>query len=125
MGGSVHPKLMKTGRGARFSVLAGTSVTATRLGMPNTITAGRMTYDLRRLRLHGTIERIPKTHRYQVTPIGLREALVFPRVHARLYRPGVAEITANGPPEGSGLARQIAKLEEEIDKQIQRAKLAA
>lgn len=26
---------------------------------------GRMTYDLRRLRLHGLIERIPKTHRYR------------------------------------------------------------
>ena len=93
--------------------------------MPNTITAGRMTYDLRRLRLHGMIERIPKTHRYRVTPVGLREALFFTRAHARLYRPAVAEIMANGPPEGSALARQFAKLEEEIDKQIQRAKLAA
>jgi hypothetical protein len=93
--------------------------------MPNTITAGRMTYDLRRLRLHGMIERIPKTHRYRVTPVGLREALFFTRVHARLYRPAVAEIMVNGPPEGSGLARQLAKFEEEIDKQIQRAKLAA
>jgi hypothetical protein len=30
--------------------------------------AGRMTYDLRRLRLHGLIERIPKSHRYDITP---------------------------------------------------------
>jgi hypothetical protein len=29
------------------------------------ITPGRMTYDLRRLRLHGFIQRIPGTHRYQ------------------------------------------------------------
>jgi len=39
---------------------------------------GRMTYDLRRLRLHGIIERIPKSHRYEVTPSGLRIALFFP-----------------------------------------------
>jgi hypothetical protein len=26
-----------------------------------------MTYDLRRLRLHGIIERIPHSHRYQLT----------------------------------------------------------
>ena len=32
---------------------------------------GRMTYDLRRLRLHGIIERIPHSHRYQLTPPGL------------------------------------------------------
>ena len=42
---------------------------------PTTISQGRMTYDLRRLRLHGMIERIPKTHRYRVTPFGLRVAL--------------------------------------------------
>lgn len=30
---------------------------------PATITRGRMTYDLRRLRLHGIIERIESTHR--------------------------------------------------------------
>jgi len=34
---------------------------------PATITQGRMTYDLRRLRLHGMIERIPKTHCYRVS----------------------------------------------------------
>jgi hypothetical protein len=34
---------------------------------PKSITPGRTTYDLRRLRLHGFIERIPGTHRYQVT----------------------------------------------------------
>ncbi len=35
---------------------------------PSTITSGQMSYDLRRLRLHGLIERIPRTHRYQLTP---------------------------------------------------------
>jgi hypothetical protein len=39
--------------------------------------AGRITYDLRRLRLHGLIERIPGTHRYLVTERGLRTALFF------------------------------------------------
>ena len=40
---------------------------------------GRMTYDLRRLRLHGLIERIPFTHsRYRVTDHGLRTALCRP-----------------------------------------------
>lgn len=38
---------------------------------PATMTAGRTTYDLRRLRLHGLIERVPHTHRCRVTPFGL------------------------------------------------------
>src|SRR4029434_6682484 len=32
--------------------------------------AGHTTYDLRRLRLHGLIERVPHTHRYRLTPSG-------------------------------------------------------
>jgi hypothetical protein len=92
---------------------------------PTTITQGRMTYDLRRLRLHGMIERIPKTHRYRITPFGLRAALFFTRVHARLYRPAVAEVMSNGPPDNTGLAHQFAKLEAEIDKRIHHANLAA
>ena len=37
--------------------------------------SGRMTYDLRRLRLRGIIERIPRTQRYRVTAEGLCIAL--------------------------------------------------
>ena len=36
-----------------------------------------MTYDLRRLRLHGLIERIPHTHRYRPTPLGWRTAWFY------------------------------------------------
>ena len=84
-----------------------------------------MTYDLRRLRLHGMIERIPKTHRYRVTPFGLRAALFFTRTHARLYRPVVSELMTNAPPPDDGLARQLAQIEEEIGKRIQRVNLVA
>jgi hypothetical protein len=84
-----------------------------------------MTYDLRRLRLHGMIERIPKTHRYRVTDFGLRAALYFTRVHARLYRPGVAQILPNAPPLHSDIQRAFNKLEAEIDEHIRKAKLAA
>jgi len=36
---------------------------------PADLTQGRMTYHLRRLRLHAMIERIPKSHRYRVTAL--------------------------------------------------------
>jgi len=92
---------------------------------PTTISQGRMTYDLRRLRLHGMIERIPKTHRYRVTPFGLRVALFFTRAHARLYRPSVTQFSANAPPHNSRLALQFQKLENAIHTYVQEAHLAA
>jgi hypothetical protein len=92
---------------------------------PNHITQGKMTYDLRRLRLHGMIERIPKTHRYRVTDFGFRAALFFTRTHARLYRPGFAEVLPNAPPVDSQLQRHLAKIQAEIDRRVCEAKLAA
>ena len=59
---------------------------------PSLMTQGRMSYDLRRLRLHGLIERIPGSHRYQVTDRGLRIAIFLSRVHARLVRPGLSSL---------------------------------
>jgi hypothetical protein len=84
-----------------------------------------MTYDLRRLRLHGIIERIPRTHRYSVTPFGLRVALFFTRAHARLYRPSVTQFNTKAPPPNSRLAQHFQKLEHTIDTYLREAKLAA
>jgi hypothetical protein len=55
---------------------------------------GAMTYDLRRLRLHGLIERVPHTFRYVVTPTGLQLAFVVSRVYLRLLHPDWSDITA-------------------------------
>src|SRR4029450_10415900 len=43
---------------------------------PAELTPGQMTYHLRRLRLHGIIERIPAAHRYRVTRRGGRAGRV-------------------------------------------------
>jgi predicted MarR family transcription regulator len=67
------------------------------------ITAGKMTYDLRRLRAHGLITRIPRTRRYQVTTTGLTHALLFTHAHDHLLRTGLAEITDPDPPSPSRL----------------------
>jgi hypothetical protein len=71
--------------------------------LPEAITSGQATYDLRRLRHHGLIERIPKTHRYQVTDTGLRYALFLTRAHNRILRTGLAELTDPHPPLSSKL----------------------
>jgi len=59
---------------------------------PQQYTQGQMTYQLRRLRLHGLIQRQPATHRYGVTDHGLRVALFFTRSYARIIRPVLAQI---------------------------------
>jgi hypothetical protein len=70
------------------------------LGVPaESITPGKMTYDLRRLRQHGLIERIPHTFRYQVTDTGLARALFLTRLHDRFLRTGLASLA--GPADGS------------------------
>ena len=55
-----------------------------------TLGPGAMTYQLRRLRLHGLIERQPNSHRYHVTDSGFRAALFFTRTYNHLLRPGLA-----------------------------------
>jgi hypothetical protein len=49
--------------------------------------AGAMTYDLRRLRLHGIIRRAPGTLRYTLTPNGMRAAFLYTTLYRRLRRP--------------------------------------
>jgi hypothetical protein len=84
-----------------------------------------MTYDLRRLRLHGLIERIPKTHRYRLTSFGLRVALFFSRTYARLLRPGLASLAPETPHGNPRLRQAFKKLEGEIRRFCEREKLVA
>jgi hypothetical protein len=79
------------------------------------ITAGRMTYDLRRLRLHGMIERVPKTQRYRLTPFGLKAALFYARTYQRLLRPGFSELADARLVESSPLAKAFASLQRRLD----------
>ena len=92
---------------------------------PASITSARMTYDLRRLRLHGIIERIPNTHRYRVTSSGLRIAMFMSRTWARLLRPGLAFLAPAAPPTDNHLRRLFDRLDQAIGQSVDRQKLAA
>ena len=52
-------------------------------------------YDLRRLRLHGLIERIPRKNTYTLTPDGIRVAVFYTKLRNRLLRP---LLEADDPP---------------------------
>ena len=54
-----------------------------------------MTYDLRRLRLHGLIEKIPVTNTYATTEEGIRVAVFFTKLDNRLLTP---LLDAHAPP---------------------------
>jgi hypothetical protein len=89
------------------------------------MTSGQITYDLRRLRVHGLIERIPRTHRYQVTDTGLRHALFLTRLHTRFLRPGLAGLTSPSPPVPSRLRAADRAYRDAIDELARNAGLAA
>jgi len=99
---------------------------ATLLGVaPVTLPPGRLTYHLRRLRLHGLIERPRGTHRYRVTDGGLRTALFFTRAYGRLMRPGLATVMPEATAYDPRLRRAFDQVETAMDRWCAQAKLAS
>ena len=92
---------------------------------PGAMTSGQLTYDLRRLRIHGLIERIPHSFRYQVTPAGLRQALFVTRLTRRLLIRGLAELTDPSPPAPSRLRAAARAYDAAIDEFTRQAMIAA
>ena len=79
---------------------------------PDSLTCGQMTYDLRRLRLHGLIERIPKTHRYRVTDQGLQSAIAIGAAWRKLVREPLADITND---QSTPIRRAYDRLHKELE----------
>jgi hypothetical protein len=88
---------------------------------PDTYPASAMTYDLRRLRLHRLIERVPRSHCYRVTPTGVQVAMFYARLYTRALRPACS-LTPHG-----SLAAQRAfdRLDTALAKFLAEVKLAA
>ena len=83
--------------------------------------AGSMTYDLRRLRLHGLIERVPRSHRYRITPVGAQIAIFYARLYTRALRPACSL-----QPVGSARAQRVFdRLDTALANFLEEAKLAA
>lgn len=71
----------------------------------------QMSYDLRRLRLHGLIERIPHTNTYALTPDGIRVAVFFTKLDRRLLHPLLA---ADRPPGPLEVRRALAAIDRAV-----------
>jgi hypothetical protein len=89
---------------------------------PDLYSQGRMTYDLRRLRLHGLIERQPHSNRYRVTQDGIRIILFFTRAEARFFS---VLLAIEQPLESRQAPRVLVQASQAVDRLIQEAKLAA
>ena len=90
-----------------------------------TIGRGAITYQLRRLRLHGMIESLPNSHRYRVTDLGWRTAVFFTRTYNRLLRPGLAAVLPGHAPEIVPLSRAFDALDRRVQQCLAQHSLAA
>ena len=88
---------------------------------PETYSAGSMTYDLRRLRLHGLIERVPRSHRYRITPTGAQVAMFYARLYTRALRPACS-LQPSGSPSAQ---RAFDRLDAALAQFLEEVKLAA
>jgi hypothetical protein len=80
-----------------------------------------MTYDLRRLRLHGLITRLPGTHTYITTLQGLRVAAFYTKLGDRVLEPLLA---ADHPPAPIEVRRALATLDCAVGEYVTNAALA-
>ena len=81
---------------------------------PQSITPGQMTYHLRRLRLHGLIARVARSHRYRLTDAGWRTIMFCTRSYNRLLRPGMAQIIPDEASPGTKLRQRFDQLDAAI-----------
>jgi hypothetical protein len=80
----------------------------------------QMSYDLRRLRLHGLIERRHRTNTYTLTPDGLRVAVFYTKLQARLLHP---LLDADKPPAPIELRRALTTIERILNDYVTDARL--
>jgi hypothetical protein len=91
---------------------------ASLLGRP--YTAAQMTYDLRRLRLKGLVRRIERSHRYELTPDGIRMALFSTKVYSRVLRP---LLSVDQPPAPVELRAARRVIDHHVSSTIMQARL--
>src|SRR5262249_54002863 len=91
-------------------------------------TSRQATYDLRRLRRKGIVQPIAHTHRYQLTPLGRRIAVLFTKAYGRVLAPGLVELNPDLPADivtRGPLALARRRLDEALDDYIARRMIAA
>lgn len=98
-------------------------------GLLQTAYANRQaTYDLRRLKRKGLIERLPGAHRYRLTSLGRRVAILFTKTYGRVLAPGLTQLDLCLPKDlvrKSELTKTWFSFERALDHFIHQQMLAA
>jgi len=90
--------------------------------------ARQMTYDLRRLRRKGFIQRIPRSQRYELTSEGRRLAVFLTKTYTRIVNPSLAELDPALPADiadRTPLAKTWRAFQRAIDDRIEEAAITA
>jgi hypothetical protein len=89
---------------------------------PSDYTLNQLRYDLRKLRLHGLIERIPHTYYYRLTSAGQKEVILLVQFRRRIYGPLAFGLLRHRPNRqhspDSQFERAYFKVEAAIDELI-------
>jgi hypothetical protein len=80
----------------------------------------QMSYDLRRLRLHGLIERLPGTNTYLPTVEGIRFAVFYTKVRERILGP---LLSSDQPPAPAQLRQALQVVERHVRDYVTTARL--
>jgi hypothetical protein len=113
--------------GHLFAGLTNRSLRELIAGLIPGYTARQMSYDLKRLRRKGFIQRIPRTHRYELTREGRRLAVFFTKTYTRIVNPSLAELDPQLPKEIAArapLAIAYRAFEHALDQRIDHASIA-
>ena len=86
----------------------------------NDYSPSQMSYDLRRLRLHRLIDRQAGTNSYRLTPQGIRVAVFYTKLHARLLRP---LLETDAPPAPIEMRHALATIERLLGHYLANARL--
>lgn len=119
-GGSLGPGLLaRACLSARDRSRSSASTVVAHLGAP--YNQSRMSYDLRRPRLHGLIQRLPHSNTYLLTPEGIRVAAFYTKLQNRLLRP---LLEADKPPAPIKVRRALTTLDRAVNDYVLDARLA-
>jgi len=120
------PRVMALAGALCATLLAATGITSKSLRALMTgllhapYTPGQMTYDLRRLRVTGLIQRIDHTNQYVLTPDGVTMAVFHTKLHNRLLRPLMAARQPQAPAE---LRDALRVIDRQVSDYVTRARL--
>ena len=80
----------------------------------------QMSYDLRRLRLHGLIVRLPRSNTYVATPEGIRVAVFYTKLQRKLLLP---LLNADPHPAPLELRRALSQIERSVADYIENTRI--